>query len=239
MAVRDIIYIDEENCDGCGLCVSSCAEGAIQIVDGKARLVREDFCDGLGACLGHCPQGALRIEKREAVEFSETAVQKHTVETNEACSVSHGGCPGSRVVYRPRAEALHAEGNDRPAGEIPSELRQWPVELALVSSKAPYFANADLLLAADCVPFVYGDFHRRFLRGRALAVGCPKLDDVQSHIDKLAAIIEHNELRSLTIVHMEVPCCSGLVWIARQALTRAGKQISVEEVVIGIDGNIV
>lgn len=237
MALRDIVVIDEEKCNGCGLCVPSCAEGAIRVVDGKARLIREDYCDGLGACLGHCPQGALRIERREAAEFDEAAVQKHMARGEEPSYPNHLGCPGSRTVYMPEREA--SESSSPLNGEVPSELRQWPVELALVSPKAPYFADADLILAADCVPFAYGDFHRRFLRGRRLAVGCPKLDDVSSYIDKLADIIAYNNLRSLTIVHMEVPCCSGLVWIARQAMELSGKSVAVHEVVIGIDGTIV
>lgn len=238
MALRDIVVIDEEKCNGCGLCVPSCAEGAIQIIDGKARLMREDFCDGLGACLGHCPQGALRIEKREAPEFDEEAVKRYLASLEEESRAAHSGCPGTRIVFAPEKESDSGQA-DALAEELPSALRQWPVQLALVSPQAPYFADADLLLAADCVPFAYGDFHRRFLTGKAIAVGCPKLDDASDYLDKLTVLFAYNNLRSLTVVRMEVPCCSGLVWLAKQALERAGKQMLVHEIVIGVDGTIV
>lgn len=251
MAVREIIVIDEEKCNGCGLCVPACAEGALQIIDGKARLIRDDFCDGLGACLGHCPQGALTIEKREAPDFDEEAAMAHVQRTQkqreeqaQARSMSdnhhgHGGCPGARMMHfaaSADSEAGHRVDDD--TSDALSALRHWPVELSLLSPDAPYFQDADLLLCADCVPFAYRDFHSRFLDGRTVAVGCPKLDDATEYITKLATIIVRNNLRRLTIVHMEVPCCSGLVYIAKQAMEMSGKTLPVHEFTIGIDGTI-
>ncbi len=252
MPMRDMIVIDEEKCNGCGLCVPACAEGALQIIDGKARVMRDDFCDGLGACLGHCPQGALTIEKREAPEFDEEAALAHVrrQSSQQPQGSTHGdhghsGCPGARMMHfaaTPKTEkessANHHPTESTEPLELTSALRQWPVELSLLSPNAPYFQGADLLLCADCVPFAYGDFHRQFLSGRAVAVGCPKLDDASEYVAKLADIIARNNLRRLTIVHMEVPCCSGLVYIAKQALELSGQTLPVHEFTIGIDGSI-
>jgi ferredoxin len=210
MALRNIVKIDEEKCDGCGQCVDACAEGAIKIIDGKARLVSEIYCDGLGACIGHCPQDAITIEKCQAAEFDEEATKAH----------------------------LAKEQESQKQAQVPSQLSQWPVQLKLVSPSAPYFNNADLLLAADCVPFAMGDFHSRFLKDNSIAVGCPKLDDTELYIEKLAAILKANKLNSLTVIHMEVPCCSGLTQIARQAISKNKIEMSFEDVTIDLQGNV-
>ncbi|MGE5527838.1 MAG: ATP-binding protein [Patescibacteria group bacterium] len=227
---RKIVRIDEDKCNGCGLCVPSCAEGVIKIVDGKARLVAENLCDGLGACLGECPRGAISIEEREAEAFDAEA--EVTQKDHEAYELPCG-CPGSM------AKTLKREATpEAPEAPMQSELCQWPVQLALVSPMAPYFKGADLLVAADCVPFAAPDFHRRFLRGRAVAVGCPKLDDAGAYVEKLAEIIRHNHPRSITVAHMEVPCCFGLGRIVAAALERAGVTVPVKDVTVGIDGSI-
>ncbi len=228
---RKIIEIDEEKCTGCGECVDSCIEGAIQIVNGKAKLVKDSYCDGLGACLKDCPEGALTIEERDVEPFDEKATKKH-VESAAHARPKPCACPGTmtrQIERRPGAAA--AEG-------VASELTQWPVQLTLVSPEAPYFQDANLLLVADCVPFAMGDFHARFLRGRAVAVGCPKLDDPGFYVEKLAEILKHSAIKSLTVVHMEVPCCFGLRRIADQALAASGKDIPLRDVTIGIDGEV-
>ncbi|MCR3922551.1 MAG: 4Fe-4S binding protein [Firmicutes bacterium] len=236
---RAVIHIDEEKCNGCGECVPSCAEGALQIIDGKARLVADNLCDGLGACLGDCPMGALVVEEREADEFDEAAVQQFLAAQKEAESPAKapaGGCPGSM------ARALHTTSKETAPlaqeGETPSELTQWPVQLKLVNPGAPHFKNADLLIAADCVPFAYADFHRQFLRGRVLTIGCPKLDDAMSYVEKLTELIRINDVNSITIVYMEVPCCGGLAGIVREAIKRSGRTVPVEHVQISLEGTI-
>ena len=229
MAKRQVIKIDQEKCDGCGLCVPSCAEGAIQIVDGKAQLVADKFCDGLGACLGECPQGALSIEDREAEEFEGPAPGRETAPT-----AAHGArppapapaappspegeafvCPGSRMQQFQRLSAV-------PEGGA-SALAHWPVKLRLVAPKAPFLKDAKLLVAADCAPFAVGDFHARFLQGKALVCGCPKFEDEEASVAKLTAILQENEVQEITIVNMEVPCCFGLVQAVRRAMEAAGK----------------
>jgi len=209
MAVRNIVKIDREKCNGCGQCANACAEGAIQIIDGKAVLVSEIYCDGLGACIGHCPVDAITIEQRDAADFDEEATKAHLTQDKKATTA-----------------------------KIRSQLGQWPVQLKLVSPSAPYFANADLLLVADCVAFAVGDFHSRFLKGRSIAVGCPKLDDSQLYVEKLAAILQANKLNSLTVVHMEVPCCHGLTRIAKEALARNKIEMAFEDVTIDLHGNV-
>jgi len=233
--IREIVKIDEEKCNGCGLCVPACAEGAIKIVDGKARLIADNLCDGLGACLGHCPQDAIIIEKRTAAEFDEAAVEEHLKSADRPApaphAAGHGGCPSARLMS---FESPAASAASAPARA--SELRQWPVQMHLVPPSAPFLKNADLLLAADCVPFAYADFHKDFLTGKALLIGCPKLDDGQAYLQKLTAILQQNDIRSLTVLHMEVPCCTGLVMIARQAIAASGRDVSLETVRIGIQG---
>jgi len=235
MVLRNIVKIDEEKCNGCGLCVNACAEGAIKIIDGKAKLVSEIYCDGLGACLGHCPEDAITIEKREAEDFDEEATEAYLAKEKSEPVQTAFVCPGM-ATKQLRKKPVPASAT--PPGEVPSQLGQWPVQLKLVSPHAPYFAGADLLLVADCVPFAMGDFHTRFLKDRSIAVGCPKLDDAEFYIEKLAAILQANKLNSLTVIHMEVPCCSGLTHIAREAIAKSNVQIAFEDVTIDLQGNV-
>ncbi len=250
MAVREMVNIDEEKCDGCGFCVPSCAEGAIQIIDGKAKLLADNLCDGLGACLGDCPQGAITIEKRDAAEFDEDAVEVRlkdlgrTLSAQEGTSAPIGGCPSVKVQSfagcpSAQVQTVIPDGvfNDG-AGQRPSELRQWPVQLHLVPPSAPFLQGADLLLAADCVPFAYADFHKDMLKSKVLLIACPKLDDGKTYIDKLSQMFTSGGIKSLTIAIMEVPCCSGLTAIVRQALTNSGANIPLEIITVGIKGNI-
>ena len=230
--LRKIIRIDEEKCNGCGACVPACVEGALQIVDGKAELVSEKYCDGLGACLGECPQGAITVEEKEAEEFDEEAVKHHLEEKEQVTEELPCGCPSATVTQFERQEATGVV----PRGSIyqQSMLSHWPVQLTLVPPAAPFLQGADLVLAADCVPFAYAGFHHDFLKGYALLVACPKLDDFQSHQMKLTDILRHSEVKSLTVVHMEVPCCSGLAYMAKQAIRLSGKDIPLKEITVGI-----
>ena len=230
---RKIIRIDEEKCNGCGQCVTACAEGAIAIVDGKARLVSETYCDGLGNCLGTCPEDAITIEEREADAFDEKAVEAHLGKGSS--SEEPFTCPGSMVRELKRDAG---SGQAETRGASTSELSQWPVQLALVPPSAPCFRNADLLLVADCVPFAYADFHAKFLRGRPVAVGCPKLDDGEMYVEKLAQIVGQAAVKSVTVVRMEVPCCGGLAVIAEKAMERSGRDVPVKTIVVGIEGGI-
>lgn len=293
---RQIITIDEKKCTGCGDCIPGCPEGALQLIDGKARLVSDLFCDGLGACIGHCPTGAMRIETREAEPYDERRVMRESIvrggpnviaahlrhlqdhgaheylleaaeylkeegianpleHAAEAVSVpahpaghpSHnhanhgGGCPGSKMMDfrlqgRPSASPALPAGGTVPA---PSELRQWPVQLHLVSPLAPYFEGSDLLLAADCVAFAAGDFHQRFLRGKTLAVACPKLDSgMDIYVEKLAAMIDHARINTITVAIMEVPCCGGLLSVVEEASRKASRKVPVKKVVIGVQGDM-
>jgi Pyruvate/2-oxoacid:ferredoxin oxidoreductase delta subunit len=244
MATRKIVRIDEEKCNGCGLCIPNCAEGALQIIDGKARLVSDKFCDGLGACLGHCPQDAITVIEREAEDFDEKAVEFHLHNRNDAKTQPQpkpdsapvfAGCPSSRVmqfqVPKPRNETTQTRSSV-------SQLSQWPVQLKLVPVNAPYFQDADLLVAADCVPFAYPDFHQDFLKGKAVVVGCPKLDDIQYYKEKLTEIFRTNPIKSVTVPYMEVPCCFGLVKATEDAIAASGKKIPFKKVKIGIRGEI-
>ncbi len=253
MPVRELIRIDEEKCDGCGLCVPACAEGAIAIVDGKARLVSEVYCDGMGACLGHCPLGAITVETVEAASFDEAAVARHLAASRppsprqEAMLPSvqpaiaplvhpqgqPGGCPGSRTMsWNDAAPMTHDRSAPRP-----SELRQWPVQLHLLPPTAPYLRDAELLLAADCVAFAVGDFHRDFLAGRALAIACPKLDSHQEvYLEKLTAMIDRGGVRAVTVAIMQVPCCSGLLKLAQAAVAGASRPVPLSYVVVGVQG---
>lgn len=239
MAIREMVKIDEEKCNGCGLCVPACAEGAIQLIDGKARLVADNLCDGLGACLGDCPQGAISIEKREADEFNEVAVAKRlqTIDRapqphGDSHAPSSGGCPSARMMsFSARTD------QDDHSGQRPSELRQWPVQLHLVPPTAAFLDDSEVLLAADCVPFAYADFHKDMLKGRALLIACPKLDNTQPYVEKLVAMLRQNRIRKLLVAHMEVPCCSGLIAIARQALAESGVDIPFETIKIGVQGD--
>ncbi|MBM7555883.1 ATP-binding protein [Halanaerobacter jeridensis] len=257
MKTRKIINIDEEKCNGCGNCVTGCHEGALQIVDGVAKLVNEQFCDGFGDCIGECPTGALKIEERKAEEFDLEATKEHVEnlrgeeaakemiqaqEEHAAEETSHqhqhghhsGGCPGSRMKMMNKNEKSN---NDDKVGEVKSQLEQWPVQIDLLSPHAPYFSEADLLITADCVPVAYGNYQQE-LKGKAVAMGCPKLDDAQSHVNKLASIIKENDLNSIKILRMEVPCCGGMVQIAEQALDKANSDLELEVKTIGINGEV-
>jgi len=233
MAKRQIIRIDQDKCDGCGLCVPSCAEGAIQIVDGKAQLLADRFCDGLGACLGECPQGALIIEEREAEEFVGPAPGAGHPEAPAPSPAPPGEgfvCPGSRMQqFQPSAA---------PTTGGASALGHWPIKLRLVAPQAPFLKGANLLVAADCAPFAAGDFHARFLEGKAMVCGCPKFDDVPEHVAKLTAILQANDIKGIDIVNMEVPCCFGLVQIVRQALEASGKSLPVNICTLGTAGQV-
>ena len=245
---RKIITIDENLCNGCGECVLACAEGAIELVNGKAKLVKEQFCDGFGDCLGECPQGALFIEEVEAEAFDPEATKQHLFETQgseavtrmEQANARHadaqrgkaGGCPGSRFAQ------FDKPPSPVQTGQTPSQLTHWPIQMSLVSANMPVFKNADLLLAADCTAFSYGDFHRDLLAGKALIICCPKLDDTDPYLEKLTEIIKSNDLKSITVAHMEVPCCHGLVRLAQEALKRAGSELKLQTITVGIDGGM-
>ncbi|MBJ6726069.1 ATP-binding protein [Geomesophilobacter sediminis] len=240
--IRKIVNIDPDKCNGCGLCVPSCAEGAIRIVNGKAEIAADNLCDGLGACLGDCPQDAITIIEREADEFDEEAVHQHLeqqkpAQAKPAPQHAHhhgGGCPGSRMQsFAPAASAPPAKGAAQP-----SQLAQWPVQLHLVPPQAPYFQDADLLITADCVPFAYADYHRDFLAGKAVVVGCPKLDDLNFYIEKLTQIFRQSSIKSITVLRMEVPCCGGIMHAARQALAASGKEIPLNDVIISLRGEV-
>ncbi len=275
--IRQIIQIDEEKCNGCGLCIPNCPEGALQIIDGKARLISDLFCDGLGACIGHCPEGAILIEEREARAYDEKKVMENIIkqgknvvkahllhleehgennllhqamevlkeknidispeeflrkeqQTESSCS-----CPGAKVMDFTETEKTPDKG---PMRKKPSRLRQWPVQIKLVPSIAPFLNNADLLIAADCVPFAYNNFHDDFLQGKVLLVGCPKLDDAHYYEEKITHILEQNNIKSITALHMEVPCCFGLVQLVKNAIKASGKDVPIRDMTIGIKGEI-
>lgn len=282
--IREIVKIDEELCDGCGDCVPNCHEGALQIIDGKARLISELMCDGLGACIGHCPQGAITIEEREAEKYDEVAVISQMIKSgkatvfahlkhlqehgetgflNEALSYikanrdampfqisevhallhddqtkshqAHGGCPGSASQVFSVAGIKMAA----PTTEIPSELTQWPVQMHLINPAASYFNGADLLVAADCAGFAYGNFHHDFIKGRKAVIACPKLDQGKEiYVEKLIRLIDESKVNTITVVIMEVPCCGGLSQMVQMATQQATRKVPVKEVVIGIKGDL-
>jgi Pyruvate/2-oxoacid:ferredoxin oxidoreductase delta subunit len=240
MATRKIVKIDEEKCTGCGLCIPNCAEGALQIVDGKAKLITDKFCDGLGACLGHCPEDAITVIEREAEDFDEKAVEVHLHKQTQPQPKPQpapvfAGCPSSMAMHFKVSESKTESVSTAPAV---SQLTQWPVQLKLVPINAPYFQDADLLIAADCVPFSYANFHQDFLKGKAVVVGCPKLDDIQFYKEKLTEIFKTNSIKSITVPYMEVPCCFGLVKVTEDAIAASGKNIPLKKVKIGIRGDI-
>lgn len=273
MAKRKIIKIDEDKCNGCGLCIPNCPEGALQVIDGKARLISDLFCDGLGACIGHCPQEAITIEEREAEKYDEKKVMENIVKQGKNTIIAHlnhlkehnefgylkeamdylvtkgikvrpadlintvspskGGCPGSKVVDSRKKDASVEKAG---AGGCVSRLETWPVQLKLVPAFAPFLNGADILIAADCVPFAYADFHEDLLKGKVLLVGCPKLDDVSYYKEKISQMIRNNDIRSITYAHMEVPCCFGLLPAIKEAISGSGKNVPFEDVTISIKG---
>jgi len=240
--MRKIIEIDEERCDGCGLCVPACAEGALQIIDGKAKLVADKYCDGLGACLGDCPNDALRTIEREADAFDEEAVEEllksKAQEEKPTLGTLPCGCPSALVqTFKPQLmDRKELKPVSQPATQ--SALSHWPVQISLVPPKAPFLKGADLLISADCTPFTYPNFHQDFLKGRVVMVGCPKFDDVQGYIKKFVEIFHETDLKSITVVVMEVPCCQGLPMIVQKAMKLAGKKIPTEQVVISTRGKV-
>ena len=283
--VRDVVKIDEELCDGCGLCVPGCHEGALQVIDGKAKLISNLMCDGLGACLGHCPQGAITIEKREAEPYSEKKVMEIMVQKGKNTVVAHlkhlkehgemgflkegvrylkenaeflnfrpeevmseihgrseahahhtgGGCPGSRTMtFEPKTVVMEPE-----SGSGQSELRQWPVQMHLINPVAPYFKNSDVLIAADCTAFAMGGFHSQYLRGKSLAIACPKLDsDMEVYVEKILMMIDEAKVNTITVMIMQVPCCTGLLQMVKAAASRAQRKVPVKLIVVGIEGEI-
>ena len=239
-AKRKIIEIDEDRCSGCGACVTQCAEGALQIVDGKAKVVNEVFCDGLGACIGECPEGALKIVERDAPEFDEKAVKHHLSRSKhkeEPVGVEPCGCPSHNPMILTAGGAKHGKAS-ASAENLPPELANWPVQWRLVTPAMPFFKGKEVLVAADCVPFAFRDFHGRFLAGRPVIIGCPKLDDAKAYLEKLTDIFSNATPKSITLVHMEVPCCHGLKKIVDEAVRRSGKKIPVSTTIVGIQGGV-
>ena len=234
MVLRNIIRIDEKKCNGCGLCIPACAEGALKIIDGKARLVKDIYCDGLGACLGKCPQDAITIIQREAEEFNEKAAEEHmkTIQKAPTVHTRSSGCPSTQTMQFKKEE----EPSTNITEKRESRLSTWPIQLKLMPPNAPFLKNADLLIAADCVPFAYVDFHEDMLKNRTLAVGCPKLDDASLYRNKLAEIFRMSNIKSVTVVNMEVPCCFGLHRLVKEAIELSGKTVPLRQETISIKG---
>jgi len=261
MAKRKIITIDEELCNGCGECITACAEGALQLVDGKAKLVKEQFCDGLGDCIGDCPTGALKIEERDSEAFDVEATKQHLRETQgeeavqrmEETGVAHdagkhpvkppsGGCPGSRMMAdlkKGTGKKAAASAAGLPAKVNESELDQWPIQIHLVQPGAPFFANRELVVLSTCSPIASADVHWRFIRGRGVVVGCPKLDRTEGYAEKLGEILKDSTIPKVIVVRMEVPCCGGITAITREAVELSGRQdLEAEQVTVGLNGEV-
>lgn len=245
--IRQIIKIDESKCNGCGVCVTACHEGALGIVDGKAKLLRDDYCDGLGDCLPTCPTGALLFENREADSYDEEAVQSNMKEAKDSKETEKKelpcGCPGSQSKVIKRKTLSIGGGNmnikkETSNGDVPSELMQWPVQIKLVPVNAPYFDNCNLLIAADCTAYAYGNFHNKFMKNKVTIIGCPKLDE-GNYAEKLTAIIKNNNIKSVTVVKMEVPCCRGILNAVKEALKNSGKMIPWSVSTISTSGEII
>ena len=239
--LRRIITIDEDKCDGCGICAEACHEGAIRIIGGKAKLVSETYCDGLGDCIGECPVGAITFEEREADPYDEEAVKKHMA-AKAAAGPLPCGCPGSmaRDLRKKEPEPCAASQASPAPAALKSALANWPVQIRLVPETAPYLRKADLVIAADCTPFAFADFHRTFLAGEntVCLIGCPKLDDAHAYVEKLTRLIAYNEITSVTVVRMEVPCCGGMTRILEAACGAAEHNVSLKIVTIGVGGEI-
>jgi len=235
--MRKVIEINEDLCNGCGECIPSCEEGAIQIVNGKAKLVADKYCDGLGACLGECPTGALRIVEREAEAFDEEAVEEHLKATSDPASppTMPCGCPSAEVKTLACADKPNAPADDGP---VASALSHWPVKIRLVPPTAPFLDGADLVVAADCVPVAYPRFHQDFLKGKIVMVGCPKFDDMELYTQRFADIFAANDIKSVTAVIMAVPCCKGLPVMINEAMRQSGKQVPMEIVTVSLEGEI-
>lgn len=240
--VRQVIQIDEEKCNGCGLCANACHEGAIDIVGGKAKLVRENFCDGFGDCLPNCPQGAITFVEKEAPAYDEAAVQKakeakENARREQAVGAPHQ-CPGSAMRDLRNKQQAPVTLNAPVFGKPQSELTNWPVQIKLAPITAPYFDGAKLLIAADCTAFAYANIHQEFIKGHVTLIGCSKLDDID-YTEKLTEIIKQNDIQEITILRMEVPCCGGLEYMAKEALKKSGKFLPWHTVIVGIDGNLI
>lgn len=245
--IRKIVEIDEQLCDGCGMCAIACAESALEIKDGKARLIKESYCDGLGACLSGCPQGAVRVIEREADEFDPEAVEEHlerqklTARKQEehkefaaACA-----CPSARIETFPRGPLVEKRPSPEEPGTGSSELSHWPIQIRLVPPHAPFLKGAHLLVVSDCAPVAYPNFHRKFVRGKAVLLGCPKFDNAQEYVNKFSEIFRTADVRKVTVIDMEVPCCSALPAIVRKGMQEAGKSIPLDEVVVSVRGEII
>lgn len=233
--IRKIVQIDEEKCNGCGLCAQACHEGAIRMVNGKARLISDEYCDGLGDCLPACPADAISIIEREAADYDEAKVKARQAE-QKAPAACH--CPGSAERTLKPAMRKPAEAPKETGESQASELANWPVQLHLINPNASYLEGADLLIAADCAAYAYGDFHREFIAGRVAMIGCPKLDDIAAYQEKITEILRFRAVKSITVVRMEVPCCGGIVSAVRQAMLKSETIVPYREVVIGLDGSI-
>lgn len=245
--IRKIVNIDKEKCNGCGLCVTACHEGAIELIDGKAVLVSDEYCDGLGDCLPECPTGAIKIVEREAAEYNEELVEKRMAMKKSAEENKEKmpcGCPGTmaKAIKRPVKNVnLNMEEKTKKSDEkmdMDSELQQWPVQIKLVNTKAPYLQDANLLIAGDCTAYAYGNFHKKFIKDRITLIGCPKLDDNEYYKEKIAEILKNNNIKSITVVRMEVPCCGGIVNAVKQAMLKSETIVPFNEVIISTDGRI-
>lgn len=239
--IRKIVEINEDKCNGCGLCAKACHEGAIKMINGKAKLISDEYCDGLGDCLPACPMDAIDIVEREAMEYNEELVKAKMEQAKKSQNPLPCGCPGTaeRKIERKPAEARKAEKVEDESSEAVSELRQWPVQLKLVNTKASFWDNADVLIAADCTAYAYAGFHKDFIKDRVTVIGCPKLDDVKFYEEKLAEILKSNNIKSLTVVRMEVPCCGGIVSAVKNAMLGAQVIVPYKEVTISTEGRVI